>query len=202
MTTCTQASYIGTEVVIQCGGKMTCCEREQSKAKVEAYNSEIAAPDQPGPLQIAGPGDAVGLEGVKAAAQKRAARRLRKDMKGKSPADQKAAAKAHGASNCFADEMVDNNAKFEMDHPVDAKWGGEAVIDAFIPLSPAVNNLFGQITQKIGDQMHGRGKVEITAVVFDCPGPCSPSPPPSQDYSTGTRSQSGPLCPGMTSTQL
>ena len=23
MTTCTQASYVGTEVVIQCGGKMT-----------------------------------------------------------------------------------------------------------------------------------------------------------------------------------
>lgn len=94
MTTCTQASYVGTEVVIQFGGKMTCCEREQSKAKV--YNNGLAASDLPGPLQIAGPGDAVGLEVVKAAAQKRATRRLRKDMKGKSPADQKTVAKAHG----------------------------------------------------------------------------------------------------------
>ena len=186
MTDCTQASFIATEVTIYCSKKMTCCQREQGMKKTEAYNASA------NPLQIKGPGGVKPFTKIKAASQKAARGRMRADMeKAKTRADKVKVAKAHGANDCFAEEIADG-ASYEMDHPVDVKWGGEAALDHFVPLSPNVNNLFGQITRNIGNQMHGQSTLEITSVMFSCPGPCSPNPPPSQDYSTGKRDFQGP----------
>jgi hypothetical protein len=185
-----QATFKGTEVVITCGEKMSCCQREQAKAKTEEYQREIAGGDlPPGPLQIA---DSVEeLERTKKTAQERAGNRLKKKMDGKSKQEKQDIAKAHGASDCFSEQMADG-AKYQMDHRVDAKWGGAADMDDFTPLDPKVNNFFGQVTQKVGDAMLRAGTDEISNVVLVCPPPCSPPGTPG-DYSTGSRVTSGPL---------
>jgi hypothetical protein len=200
-----QATFVGSEVVIECGDKMSCCDRQQAQAKVKGYNDEIAGnttPPQPGPLQISPPEPKprkIDLASTKSTAQAEAWRDFRQDMNSaKTPADRKAVADKHCMSECLAEQVAskwkpgqDSSADLgvQMDHTIEVKWGGAAGPDGLKALGSQVNNFFGSIAKRTGDDMLKATpkEEEISAVHFVCNPPCKP--PRAKDngnnYSTG-----------------
>jgi hypothetical protein len=74
-----------------------------------------------------------------------------------------------------------------MDHLIEVKWGGPADPFGLLALNSRVNNFFGSISKRVGDDMLAQGVDEIEAVYLICNPPC---PPPREkdknnNYSTG-----------------
>jgi hypothetical protein len=203
-----QAMFVGSEIVIECGDKMTCCDREQAKAKCDNYNDEIKHPEQPGPLPIS-PGSK-GLARTKGTAQQRAWREL-KDAMEAAPDKQtrKQVAIDNSVSPCIGEQVADKweqggrGAKelgIEQDHMIEVKWGGAANPDALKALGSKVNNFFGSISKRVGDDMRRSTppQTEISAIHFTCNPPCSPPKQGDEqnNYSTGPAGKKPPSGPG------
>jgi len=212
-----QAMYVGDEVIVECGEKMTCCEREQAKSKCEKYNKEIeqgeptantTRPSSAGPLNISPPGGSSGLSSTKCTAQAGAWRQFRDDMNNaSSKKEREDVAKRHCASPCLAEQIAakwrrgrdgSRDLGAQMDHEIEVKWGGSADPSGLSLLGSRVNNFFGSIAKRVGDDMLASKKEDIAAIHFDCPGPCTPphdAKPPDDDFSTGPASGSRPYGP-------
>lgn len=202
-----QAMFSGSEVRIECGTKMSCCDREQAKAKCDNYNQEIANPDQPGPLSIS-PGSS-GLSSTKCTAQADAWNQFRTKMENASgPAERKKIAVANAVSPCVGEQVADNwergrrtsrGLRVQQDHMIEVKWGGPADPTGLKCLGSRVNNFFGSISKRVGDDMikSTPPKEEISAIHFVCNPPCKPPKKGDEkkNYSTGPAGKSPPSAP-------
>ena len=86
--------------------------------------------------------------------------------------------------------------RVQMDHTVEVKWGGPASPDGLLALGSRVNNFFGSICKRTGDDMM-KGtppQEEISAVHFVCNPPCRPpkAADKNKNYSTGPAGKSPP----------
>jgi len=203
-----QSTFVGSEVVIECGDKMSCCDREQAKAKTDGYNKEIAGdpgdPKSGGPMQISpGSGD---LCNTKCTAQAEAWRSFREKMDNAgSAAERQQIAKDNAMSDCIGESVASSwesgrrtsrGLRVQMDHTVEVKWGGPASPDGLLALGSRVNNFFGSICKRTGDDMM-KGtppQEEISAVHFVCNPPCRPpkAADKNKNYSTGPAGKSPP----------
>ena len=175
-----QAMFVGPDVTIHCDSEWDCCQREQAKAKVEAYEAEIKNPESPGPLQIAPPGGVNELQQTKANAQARAWTKFRKRMGDASPDERKEVARELSTSDCLGDELAEKweegsrsskELGVQMDHQIEAKVGGPADIDVLPALDTKINNFFGvNFAKNTGDRMTKSGVAEIASVKLVCPG--------------------------------
>lgn len=208
-----QAIFVGTEVVVTCGKKMSCCDREQAKAKVDNYNKEIkgdpADPESlPGPLNISpGSGD---LGSTKCTAQADAWRSFRDKMEAaQTPAERKKIAIENSVSPCVGEAVADRWERgrrtsrglgVQMDHMVEVKWGGPAGLDGLKALGSRVNNFFGSVSKRVGDDMLNQtpAREDITAIHFVCDPPCRPPRKGDEqnNYSTGPAGSSVPTGAG------
>ena len=205
-----QAMFVGTEVIIHCGEKMSCCDREQSKAKCDNYNSEIAHPDLPGPLSIS-PGSS-GLASTKSTAQADAWNSFRTAMSNeKDPQKRLQIAKQNSVSPCVGEQVAarwNQNRRssrglgVQQDHMIEVKWGGPASPGGLKALGSRVNNFFGSIAKRTGDDMLEANHDEISAIHFVCNPPCTPPKKgdENKNYSTGPGkpAPTGPASPPRT----
>jgi hypothetical protein len=211
-----QAMFVGSEVVVECGKKMSCCDREQAKAKCDNYNAEIANKDAPGPLNIS-PGSSE-LGSTKCTAQADSWRDFRDKMSNAStPAERKQIAIDNSVSPCVGEAVADRWERgrrtsrglgVQMDHMIEVKWGGAASPEGLKALGSRVNNFFGSISKRVGDDMlkSTPPKEDITAIHFVCDPPCRPPKKgdENKNYSTGPAGKSAPTGPagGPTRTYL
>ena len=206
-----QATFVDSEVVITCGDKMSCCDREQAKTKVDGYNNEIAGNtpgnEQPGALQISPPEPkprVIDLASTKSTAQAEAWRDFRQKMNGaKNKAEREKVAKRESMSDCIGEQVANKwkpgqdsskNLGVQMDHTIEVKWGGEASPLGLKALGSQVNNFFGSICKRTGDDMLGAGQSEISAVHFVCNPPCKPPKKGDEKkpYSSGPAGKTAP----------
>jgi len=203
-----QAMFVGSEVVVECGDKMSCCDREQAKAKCDNYNAEIANPEQPGPLSIS-PGSS-GLASAKCTAQADAWNNFRDAMsKGKNKEERQQIAKDNSVSPCIGEQVAarwERGARsskglgVQQDHMIEVKWGGPASPEGLKNLGSRVNNFFGSISKRVGDDMLKATppQEDISAIHFVCNPPCKPPKKgdENKNYSTGPKGKSPPTGPG------
>lgn len=196
---------MGSVIVVECGDDMNCCQREQSKAKVDGYNNEIQTGGdggRPGNLVIAPEvGSDLGKEKKNAQARANNAMVRNLNAAGADDAKLKAAADDLATSPCLADQIVDDwkagkqsamELDVQADHPIETKLGGPANMDGLKALNSSVNGFFGNEVAKIqGNNMLAQQQDEISEVNFICTPPCSPphTGAESNDYSAGSMSQ-------------
>jgi hypothetical protein len=183
-----QATYVGTDIIIQCDSRWDCCQREQAKYKVRGMNANA-----PG----AGVRDAAAmapLENLKKNCQRAATER----MDALSPGENAEDAEAAGAAPCLVEQLRNGGTRqsldLQMDHPFDTKLGGAADGIALIPLNAAVNNAFGGFARNVGDRMISTARksdpaarAEVRSVSLVCP-PSSPGCP-EESHSEGTHTE-------------
>lgn len=182
---CGQVTCDGDLVKILCDEDWTCCQREQAKAKTEAYKADQPLKLRPTPT----PAAKATVMAEKAACQKADGDKMIKSMPG--GADQWA------TSPCLADQMKKDWAAgkkgvdplgVQMDHPVDWKVGG-ATVQPLKALDKKINNFFGTTVAKAqGDKMIADGKTHMKKVELVCKPPCTPPHnAATTDFSTNKR---------------
>lgn len=191
-----QATFIGTEIIIECKDKWSCCQRAQAQAKVKAQNKAIKA----APGKSLSPVDFVS-DDVKNA-KEQCCNDAWKEMKADLDADAKKGAQKHCTHECqhepFAKDYKDNGPydnrsdirpKIELDHPVECKIGGAAKQTLTI-LDKKVNGHFGRRYKTVADDMLDKDpNAKIEKVSLVCPGPCDPPHDPAdKNFSEGDRS--------------
>jgi hypothetical protein len=172
-----QATFVGSDVIIQCNDKWDCCQREQAAAKVKALNGACPTTIQP-KLSKA-------RNRVKKRAQGRESRAMDRT---KGDPD---ARSDYAAADCLKDKLKEpgntrKKLKLQMDHAVDTKWGGPSDPGAgeMIALDKDVNRFFGGCAKNVGNKMKDKNK-DATVKSFSLV--CPPSSPgcPGEDHSAG-----------------
>ena len=162
---------MGGVIIMECDENWTCCQREQARRKVDGYNADIA---ESGPLGIISVTAKDKL--AKKNCQKAAGGRFKTQMRNGPDAAEKAAKDA-GAPDCLAQEIKTKvqkgkttleGAGIQMDHPIEVRFGGPANTD-LVPLDNEVNNAFGGMAKKPGNDMEAAGEKEIKGIVLYCP---------------------------------
>ncbi len=178
-----QARFDGGAVVMECDDRWSCCQRAQAAAKVDVMNQKLKATPTP---QIQP--DITHLEAAKTNCQN-AAKTVWNRCETK--ADKEAHMKKVEGADCVADGRKQNPDDLQQDHPLDAKWGGEAdsptLRQNMIPTDKAVNGAFGTIAKNLGNKMLAKGIKHVESFSLICP-PSSPGCP-KEDHSTGRRSK-------------
>ncbi len=168
---CAQVTVVGSDVIILCDEKWTCCQREQAKAKTEVYQSNQPLQIRPTPSASA----KAKVDAEKSACQKSDGAKMIKEMP--------AGADKWATSPCLADQMKKDWAAgkksvdslgVQMDHQQDWKVGG-ATKQPLKALDTKINNFFGTTVAKAqGDKMLADGKTQMKKVHLVCKPPCTP----------------------------
>jgi hypothetical protein len=175
-----QATYMGSELIIECDSRWDCCQREQAQYKARQMNANLPGQGLQANVSAA-------TNALKDAAQRAATQRM--DVQ--SPGEQAEDAQAAGAAPCLVKQLREGGTRrgmgLQMDHPLDVKIGGAAQPPFLTPLDAAVNGAFGSFAKNVGNRMIEAGATEIRSVTLICP----PSYPgcPSESHNVGTRTE-------------
>jgi hypothetical protein len=186
-----QSTFIGSEVIIECDGSWSCCQREQAQAKVNSLNGAC-------PSEIRGK-----LSRPTKRVKKRAQARAAREMDDMTPAERGQCPPA--VSPCLAEELAKPGKTragkgLQMDHAVDTKWGGPSDPGELLALDSSVNNFFGGVAKVTGKDMRREAGLSekssergptVEKFSMICKPPCDPpkAGDENKDYSVGRRSK-------------